>query len=53
MRQNNTPEMLLRNTLGKQSPEQRRRLYDFAKRFGYSDTQINQIESILSSDINT
>ena len=45
MKQNNTPEMLLRNTLGKQSPEQRRRLYDFAKRFGYSDTQINQIES--------
>ena len=53
MRQTSTPEMLLRNTLGKQSPEQRRRLYDFARKFGYSDTQINQIESILSSGINT
>lgn len=49
MRQNNTPEMLLRNTLGKQSPEQRRRLYDFAKKFGYSDDMINQIESLLSN----
>ena len=49
MKQNNTPEMLLKNTLGKQSPEQRRRLYDFAKKFGYSDEQINQIESLLSN----
>ena len=49
MRQNSTPEMLLRNTIGKQSPEQRRKLYDFAKKFGYSDDQINQIESMLSS----
>ena len=49
MRQNSTPEMLLRNTLGKQSPEQRRKLYDFAKKFGYSDDQINQIERMLSS----
>ena len=49
MRQNSTPEMLLKNTLGKQSPEQRRRLYDFAKKFGYSDEQINQIESLLSN----
>ena len=53
MRQNSTPEMLLKNTLGKQTPEQRRRLYDFARRFGYSDAQINQIESILSNGINT
>lgn len=49
MRQNSTPEMLLKNTLGKQSPEQRRKLYDFAKRFGYSDSQISQIENILSN----
>lgn len=49
MRQNSTPEMLLKNTLGKQSPEQRRKLYDFAKKFGYSDDQINQIESMLSN----
>ena len=54
MRQNNTPEMLLKNTLGKQSPEERRKLYDFARRFGYSDDQINQIESLLSNQgINT
>ena len=53
MRQNNTPEMLLKNTLGKQSPEQRRKLYDFARKFGYSDMQINQIESMLSNGINT
>ena len=49
MRQNSTPEMLLRNTIGKQSPEQRNKLYDFAKKFGYSETQINQIESLLSN----
>lgn len=49
MRQNNTPEMLLKNTLGKQSPEQRKRLYDFAKKFGYTDDYINQIESLLSN----
>ncbi len=49
MRQTSTPEMLLRNTLGKQTPEQRRRLYDYAKRFGYSDDQINQIEKVLSN----
>ena len=49
MRQNNSPEMLLKNTLGKQSKEQRQRLYDFARRFGYSDTQIDQIEKILSN----
>ena len=49
MKQNNTPEMLLRNTLGKQSPEQRKKLYDFAKRFGYSDDQISRIENILSN----
>lgn len=54
MRRNNTPEMLLRNTLGKQSIEQRQKLYEFAKRFGYSDNQINQIESLLSNQgINT
>ena len=49
MKQNNTPEMLLKNTLGKQSPEQRKKLYDFARRFGYSDDQINRIESMLSN----
>jgi len=49
MQKNNTPEMLLKNTLGKQSPEQRRKLYDFARKFGYSDEQINQIEQILSN----
>lgn len=49
MRQNSTPEMLLKNTLGKQSPEQRRRLYDFAKKFGYTDDYINQIEQILNN----
>ena len=49
MKQNNTPEMLLKNTLGKQSPEQRKKLYDFAKRFGYSDDQINRIENMLSN----
>lgn len=49
MRQNSTPEMLLKNTLGKQSPEQRQKLYDFAKKFGYSDDQINQIEQILNN----
>ena len=54
MRRNSTPEMLLKNTLGKQSIEQRRKLYEFAKRFGYSDNQINQIESLLSNQgINT
>ena len=49
MRQNSTPEMLLKNPLGKQSPEQRRRLYDFAKKFGYTDDYINQIEQILNN----
>lgn len=49
MKQNNTPEGLLRSTLGKQPPEQRRKLYDFARKFGYSDEQINQIENILSN----
>lgn len=49
MKQTSTPEMLLKNTLGKQSPEERRKLYDFARRFGYSDDQINQIESLLSN----
>lgn len=49
MRQTSTPEMLLRNTLGRQTPEQRRRLYDYAKKFGYSDDQINQIEKVLSN----
>jgi hypothetical protein len=49
MKQNNTPEMLLKNTLGKQSPEQRKKLYDFAKRFGYSDDQISRIENMLSN----
>lgn len=49
MKQNNTPEMLLKNTLGKQSPEQRKKLYDFARRFGYSDDQINRIENMLSN----
>ena len=49
MKKNSTPEMLIKNTLGKQSPEQRKKLYDFAKKFGYSDEQINQIEGILSN----
>ena len=49
MKQNSTPEMLLKNTLGKQSPEQRKKLYDFARRFGYSDDQINRIENMLSN----
>lgn len=49
MKKNSTPEMLIKNTLGKQSPEQRKKLYDFAKKFGYSDEQINQIERILSN----
>jgi hypothetical protein len=49
MKKNSTPEMLVKNTLGKQSPEQRKKLYDFAKKFGYSDEQINQIERILSN----
>ena len=49
MKKNSTPEMLVKNTLGKQSPEQRKKLYDFAKKFGYSDEQINQIEGILSN----
>ena len=49
MKKNNTPEMLIKNTLGKQSPEQRQKLYDFARKFGYSDDQINQIENLLSN----
>ena len=49
MKKNSTPEALLKNTLGKQSPEQRKKLYEFARRYGYSDEQINQIESILSN----
>lgn len=49
MKKNSTPEDMLRNTLGKQSPEQRQKLYTFARRFGYSDDQINQIENLLSS----
>lgn len=49
MKRSNTPELLLKNTLGKQSPEQRKKLYDFAKRCGYSDDQINQIENLLSN----
>lgn len=44
-----TPEMMLRNTLGKQTPEQRKKLYDFARKFGYSDDQINQIEKVLTN----
>ena len=49
MKKNSTPEALLKNTLGKQSPEQRKKLYEFARRYGYSDEQINQIEDILSN----
>ena len=49
MKRTNTPEMLLRSTLGKQTPEQRQKIYDFARRLGYSDDQINQIEKVLSS----
>ena len=49
MKKNSTPEMLVKNTLGKQNPEQRKKLYEFAKKFGYSDEQINQIEGILSN----
>lgn len=49
MMRNNSPEALLRNMLGGKSPEQRRSFYDFAKKFGYSDDQINQIENLLSS----
>ena len=49
MKKNSTPEAMLRNTLGKQSPEQRQKLYTFARKFGYSDEQINQIENLLSS----
>lgn len=49
MKISSTPEGILRNTLGRQTPEQRHRLYEFAKRYGYSDEQINQIEQILSN----
>lgn len=49
MRRTSTPEMMLRNTLGKQTPEQRKKLYDFARKFGYSDDQINQIEKVLTN----
>jgi len=49
MKKNSTPEAMLRNTLGKQSPEQRQKFYTFARKFGYSDEQINQIENLLSS----
>jgi hypothetical protein len=52
MKKNSTPEAMLRNTLGRQTPEQRQKLYSFAKRFGYSDEQINQIEKFITG-INT
>ncbi len=49
MRKNSTPEALLKETLGKKTPEQRQQLYAFAKRFGYSDDYFQQIENYLKN----
>ena len=49
MKNKYTPENLLKETLGKQTPEQRKQLYEYAKKFGYSDNYINQVEQILNS----
>lgn len=49
MKKNSTPEALLKQTLGKQTPEQRQQLYAFARKFGYSDDYLNQIENLLKN----